>query len=63
MRYRSEGSTVIVSSPAVMTTMRALPLEQFMHLCVAIGGCCRTRVHAVDGRVASHDIVAGGVVL
>lgn len=49
----------------MMPSVRALPLEKFVNLCVAVAvaGCWLRGLHSVDGRVASHEIVAGGVVL
>jgi hypothetical protein len=44
-------------------TACAVPLQKLMHLSVTITGRSRTRVHSVDGRVASLEVVAGGVVL
>lgn len=61
--YRSEVSAVIVSSPAMVVAASALPLQQLVHLRVAVTGRGRTGVHAVDGGVASLEIVAGDVVL
>jgi hypothetical protein len=67
--YRSEVSAGIVSSPTMMVMMMmlmsasALPLQQFVYLCVAVTGRGRTGVHAADGGVVSLEIVTGGVIL
>jgi hypothetical protein len=66
--YRSEVSAGIISSPTMMVMMMmmsacALPLQQFLYLCVAITGRGRTGVHSADGSVASLEIVTGGAVL
>jgi hypothetical protein len=55
--YRSEFGTGIISTPTmmvmVMMSSSALPLQQFVYLCVAVTGRGRTGVHSADGSVAS----------
>lgn len=47
----------------MMMSPTALPLQQFVYLCVAVTGRGRTGVHSADGSVTSLEVVTGGVVL